>query len=510
MRNPAISSALCLGAALLSAHAGAQTVLYPNTAPRAQFTVIAGSNVGAPSGRFWGGSATDGTSLFVSGGRLSDAAGNAGSVYYNGLYGYNPTANAWTTLSPEGDPNAPGIGFRQAMAFDPTGNRLVVYGGVSAAPTATTTTYSTCHAFDLTSNTWSQIPNPTPGTTGPLALFDAKMAFDPASGSLVLFGGQATNVNTSRVGDTWLLSGTTWTQVTGLTPGVDTPTARALHAMCTRTGPYGDVILVGGQSTANVNNTETWRWNGTAGSWSPIAPANASVPATWASGQEMVYDSIRDVLVIIGGPGTNVAPSNTTAAGGWVSEYDNVTNTWRAFGAASQATADPVIGTLQRFPAAFVNGAVHFWYGQNPSSVGDSTLSSVKSYQANPLASALPYGSGCNGLALAAGSAPWGGRDWTLTGSGFGATALGALVISLAQASGQLPPPGQTGCDLLVDPNLPLLTVLLLPSAGSASYTVSLPIAAVYGGLPLDSQMFSLDSGLLFSSNGIAGLLGAN
>ncbi|MCA8952863.1 MAG: hypothetical protein KDE27_25360 [Planctomycetes bacterium] len=495
---------------LLALPAIAQTTVHPLVAPRANYTVVAGSDTGAPSARMWGGSATDGTRLFVFGGRTSPA-GAAGSVYFNGLYAFDTVTGSWTTLSPEGDPNAPANGFRQAMAYDPSGNRLVIVGGASAA--GVFPAFGTTHVFDLATNTWSTIANPTPGTTGPQEHLDGKLAFDAASGSLVLFGGTIAAGATGRMGETWLLSGTTWTPVTGLTAGVDRPSDRALHAMAARSAPYGDVVLVGGRDTADAIQNDTWRWDGVTGTWSQITPINATVPVSWASGNEVVYDALREVLVINNGPGTGIAPSNTTSGStGWVSEYDCVVNEWRAFGVntTTQGSSDPIVGNVQRFFSAFVAGKVLLWAGQNTNTIGDADLTKVKEYQADPLASATPYGSGCNGLALAAGSNPWGGRTWSLTGSGFGPTAVGALGISLAQTALPLPSPGLSGCDLLIDTNLLLTAVLLLPSAGSASYSLALPLDASFGGLPLDGQMFALDSIGVTSSNGIAGVLGAN
>ncbi|MCA8965391.1 MAG: hypothetical protein KDC48_10915 [Planctomycetes bacterium] len=486
--------------------AAAQTVVNPLVAPRANYSVVAGSDTGAPSARMWGGSATDGTTLFVFGGRTSPN-GAAGSVYYNGLYAYDSVANSWATLSAEADPTAPLASFREAMAYDPIGNRVVVYGGRTSA---TGTILSDCHVFDLGTNTWSQIANPTPGTTGPLELDGAHMAYDAATASLVLFGG---STSTGKSDETWLLIGTTWAKINGLTPGVDSPVALNIHGMASRSSPYNDVVLVGGQDASSVNHTDTWRWDGVTGTWSQIVPINSTVPVTWLSGNEVVYDAVRQVLVINNGPGTNVAPSNTTSGStGWVSEYDCVTNEWRAFGVSttSQTASDPVIGNLQRFFSAFVGGKVLIWGGQNTNTIGDADLTKIKEYQAGTLATAATYGTGCGGLGLTAGSDPWGGRDWTVTGTGFGAAGFGATILSLGQASLPLPSPGMPGCDLLLDANLILGTVFSLPTAGSVTFTLSVPFAPAFGGLPLNAQMFSFDAGVLTASNGVAAVLGAN
>ncbi|MCR9244001.1 MAG: hypothetical protein NXI31_03145 [bacterium] len=498
----------------LSASALAQTTVYSNAAPRATATVIAGSNAGAPSLRYWGGSASDGTRMFVFGGRSVSSAGTAGSVYYNGLDTYDPGTNTWTNLSLDGAAAAPSNRFRMGMAFDPNNNRIVVFGGRASA---TGTVFSDCHAFDLGSNTWSSIANPTPGTTGPTARFDTKMAFDASSGTIVLFGGQGPSGSTNRFGDTWVLTGTTWAAAT---PAVS-PSARAIHAMTARSAPYGDVVVISGRDAANARLDDTWRWDSTAGNWVQINPIGSTVPVTFGGGNEAVYDAARQVVTILLGPGTGTAPSNTTGAGGWTSEYDCVTNEWRAFGnnLTSQTSDDPLLGRQQRFYAAYVAGKTYFWCGQNAPSVGDANLPFVKEYQASPLSVAPVLGAGCTGsggaMTLVANDAPWTGRTWTLTGTGFAATGLGAILIGLGTQStplNTLHPAGGAGCNVLVTTDA---TALLFPAAGQASYSLTLPYDPAFAGLPLNGQMIGVELDvssnitLITSTNGIGGVVGA-
>ncbi|MCR9244000.1 MAG: hypothetical protein NXI31_03140 [bacterium] len=499
---------------VIAASAIAQTTVYPNTAPRATAAVIAGSDAGAPSLRYWSGCATDDTRLFVFGGRGVTSAGNATSTYYNGLDAYDPGTNTWTNLSAEGAPTAPSNRFRVAMTFDPTANRIVIFGGRASATGAV---FSDGYAFDLGSNTWSSIPNPTPGTTGPSARFDSKMAFDGSTGLLMLFGGQGSGGTTNRFGDTWLLAGNSWIPTTP----ASNPSARAIHAMAARSAPYFDVVMFGGRDTANARLDDTWRWDGGAMNWVPVTPANATVPVTFAGGNEAVYDSVRQVVSIIGGTGTGNTPSNTTGAGSWTSEYDCVTNVWRAFGNSltSQSADDPLLGRQQRFPVAFVGGKTYFWGGQNPATLGDSNLAFVKEYQAAPLATSTPFGSGCNGsagaMALMADNDPWSGRSWSLTGSGFPASSVGAMAIGLLTQSiaiSSLHPAGGAGCNVLVSQDASLL---VLPSGGQASASLTIPYTPAFAGLDLHTQMYGIELGgsgqitLITSTNAVTGSIGA-
>src|SRR5690606_16035418 len=156
-------------------------------------------------------------------------------------------------LSADGAVTGPSDRFRSAMAFDPTLNRIVVFGGLA---TPTGPYFSDAHAFDLTTNTWSAIPNPTPGTTGPSERFDVEMAGDAATGTIVRFGGQGPGGNTDRYNDTWLLSGTTWVPLMPAT----SPSARSIFAMTARSAPYNDIVMFGGQDTGSARLDDTWRW----------------------------------------------------------------------------------------------------------------------------------------------------------------------------------------------------------------------------------------------------------
>jgi hypothetical protein len=498
----------------LAVSAAAQTTVHSNLAPRATATVIAGSDVGAPSLRYWGGWASDGTSMFNFGGRGVDTLGNALSTYMNDLAAYNPASNTWTTLSAQSAVGSPSDRFRAAFAHDPVGNRLVLFGGASGPGIS----LSDCWEFDLNTNTWNQIPNPTPGTTGPTGRFDGTMQYDAATSSLILFGGQQSNTTTSRTGDTWLLSGSTWVQ---LAPA-NSPSARGLHAMTSRGAPYNDIILVAGRDAANVRQADTWRWDGAAQDWQAVTPINNTLPVTWVSGNAAVYDAVRQVVTIISGPGHNFAPSNTTSAGGWTSEFDCVTNEWRAFGnnTATQSADDPIFGNLQRFCVAYVNGKTYFWAGQNPATPGDANLAFVKEYQAAPLATATAYGTGCTGpgglLTMAADNTPWTGRTFAATCTNVGTGSLAMTVWGTTQASTPLIvllPQAGAGCLLLNDAFQ--LEGPSLVAGGSVTAQLPIPYDPALAGFTLNCQIAELEFDLgfnwtgLYTSNGVEFTIGA-
>ncbi len=497
----------------IASSALAQTTVYSNSTPRADATVIAGSNIGAPGLVYWGGWATDGARMFNLGGRGVNAAGDAQSTYFNRLDAYNPTTNTWTNLSAQGAAGAPSNRFRMAMAYDPTANRLVVFGG-SPSPGVP---LADCFAFDLTLNTWSAIPNPTPGTTGPTARWDATMQFDAVLGGLLLFGGQTVNTPATRSNETWLLAGTTWVQLTPTT----SPSARALHSMTARSAPYNDILVIAGQD-AGGNLNDTWRWDAAALTWVQVTPINNTVPVTWSSGEGAVYDSVRKVVTILGGTGTGIAPSNSTAGNGWVSEYDCVKNEWRAFGnnTVTQNTSHPVWGQVQRKCMAFLNGKTYFWGGQNPPTIGDSTLAFVKEYQANPVATATSYGTGCSGpgglLSCVANDRPWTGRTWSATCSGLGTSTYAVPAWGFSTTSLPLStvfPAAPVGCWMLNSADV--IGDVVVPIGGQITTSLPLPYVASLAGAQINLQIAEAELDVffnvvgLYTSNGVSLLVGA-
>ncbi len=89
--------------------------------------------------------------------------------------------------------------------------------------------------------------------TSPTARFGATMAYDPATGDMVLFGGY----NAGYLADTWTWNGTTWTKLSPAT----SPTARYGAAMAYDPAT-GNMVLFGGAGKSGYL-ADTWTWNGT-------------------------------------------------------------------------------------------------------------------------------------------------------------------------------------------------------------------------------------------------------
>jgi hypothetical protein len=135
------------------------------------------------------------------------------------------------------------------------------------------------------------------------------MAFDPAGGGVLLFGG---DTGTNRSNETWRWDGTVWTQLSS----ASTPSPRTEAAMAA--DPVRNVVvLCGGFDNGALH--DTWEWNGT--QW---LDCNAS----WGSGSSprATYDYVRGVIALAWtdrGPNynTNIFSewngSTWTASGSW-------------------------------------------------------------------------------------------------------------------------------------------------------------------------------------------------
>jgi hypothetical protein len=125
----------------------------------------------------------------------------------------------------------------------------------------------------------------------PPARYAAAIAYDAATGTAVLFGG-TTNIAHVELGDTWTWDGTTWTQQHPAT----SPPAREYAAMA-YDAATGTVVLFGGGNSRR-SFAGTWTWDGT--TWTRQHPAT-SPPA--GDGASMAYDAATGTVVLFGGCG---------------------------------------------------------------------------------------------------------------------------------------------------------------------------------------------------------------
>lgn len=224
-----------------------------------------------------------------------DAATHATVIFGGGNGGITPGVRyddtwiwgrkGWLQQSPAVAPSA-----RQGsgMAYDPTTGTVVLFGGGDANGEALSDTWN----WDGV--TWTQ---QFPPVSPPAREWDTQgMAYDAATRTVVLFGGM--DHEGGVWGDTWVWDGRTkrWTQQF---PASSPPARRGTHAY-DRAGQ--DVVLFGGDNGAgdccNVYFCGMTRglWDGT--TWTQQFPASAPSART---DHAMAYDAIIGKVVLFGG-----------------------------------------------------------------------------------------------------------------------------------------------------------------------------------------------------------------
>ena len=201
--------------------------------------------------------------------------------YRSDTWTWGPMPGAPTIWDQQSPPTSPAARWGAVMAYDPATGNMVLFGGADTSGTHFSDTWT----WDGT--TWThQSP-----ATSPNARDAAVMAYDPATGNMVLFGGFGSGYHADTL--TW--DGTTWTQQTPPT----SPPARDGATMAYDPGT-GNMVLFGGDGGSGYLS-DTWTWDGT--TWTHQSPAT-SPPARW--GAVMAYDPATGNMVLFGGLGSGL------------------------------------------------------------------------------------------------------------------------------------------------------------------------------------------------------------
>ena len=183
----------------------------------------------------------------------------------------------WTKQAPA---SSPPVRYGEAMAYDAATGTVVLFGGDDRfeSPLGDTWTWD--------GSAWTkQAP-----TSSPPARVFAAMAYDAATGTVVLFGGHGIN---GQFDDTWTWNGSTWAQQHPATH----PAPRFGGTMAYDAAPR-TIVLFGG-ANRHGDFGDTWTWDGF--TWTQQAPA-ASPPARY--GQTLAYDASTGTVVLFGGLGS--------------------------------------------------------------------------------------------------------------------------------------------------------------------------------------------------------------
>jgi len=222
--------------------------------------------------------------------------GSAG--YYADLWSFDLATDTWTDLKPSG--TGPSARALQAMAYDPTSSKLIVFGGYDGK-----TYYDDTWAYDLTANSWTAVRS---GGVAPAARQGHSLVYDPVSKKMILFGGFNGRV---EYNDTWAYDPAlgTWKN---LAPQGSLPDARDSQTMAY--DPDDKVVLLFGGWSSTVQYGDTWAYDPAQNTWTVIQAAGRG-PTARALAQ-MVYDPATKRMVLFGG-GT----SSTTLSDVWLFDY---------------------------------------------------------------------------------------------------------------------------------------------------------------------------------------------
>lgn len=168
------------------------------------------------------------------------------------------------------------------------GKRLILFGGSSDAPSADT--------FAWNGGTWGKLmPSKSPG-----ARFQAVASYDITRDEMVLYGGYAT----TPLGDTWIWKNNDWTQ-----SDMGGPPSRAGATMAYDAAAKMTVLFGGSAAEQPLPSgvNDTWTWDGK--TWLTLSKLAGSPPPRY--GAAMAYDSARKRVVLFGGMDKGVALNDT-------------------------------------------------------------------------------------------------------------------------------------------------------------------------------------------------------
>ncbi len=197
------------------------------------------------------------------------------------------------------------------------------------------------------------------------------MAYDSVHHQVVLFGGEGPTTNVygplPNLNDTWTWDGTTWTQQFPQ----NSPSARSSYSMAFDSD-LGVVVLFGGFNGGLQNGgflNDTWTWNGTNWTEQPQQPVFAA-PAP-RSGASMAYDSVHHQMVMFGGAGQSLDPSQGSVFLGdtWLWNGSSWSDVYPRNPPSARAGATMVFDTLHGvtvlFGGSFYLNDTWVWDGSN-------------------------------------------------------------------------------------------------------------------------------------------------
>ena len=200
--------------------------------------------------------------------------------------------SSWLNLTPSPYPATyPDARSAAMMTYDPDTESSLMFGGVGDTLAVNNDTWS------VTAGNWTPVVSTAQcaSVTCPTGRFLAGFAYDQPDHEAVLFGGLT--IGTSgyvQYGDTWVLSGGTWTNITA--SAGPAPWPRFGVAM-TYASSEGYVVLFGGVSLNDTYYSDTWTF--LHGKWTNITKTEIQTPDARADAS--IADSPTGYTLMFGG-----------------------------------------------------------------------------------------------------------------------------------------------------------------------------------------------------------------
>lgn len=192
------------------------------------------------------------------------------------------------------------------LAYDSATGQLLLFGEAQTFDQTTQSNLDVAETWSWADGQWRELSP----TTEPPLLADASMAYDPATRSVILFGGQPVRPTDgggfgAPVDGTWSWNGSEWVQ---LTPPAH-PSARTGSSLAYDPS-LGGLVLFGGSTVdpgrGNVRPlNDMWLWKG--GDWLPVKAPVMPSPRFFS---QMTFDTASHELVLFGGALDNTADTN--------------------------------------------------------------------------------------------------------------------------------------------------------------------------------------------------------
>lgn len=207
------------------------------------------------------------------------------------------TGSSWLRVTGD-SADTPDSRYGSAIAYDSARGVTVMFGGrLNDGDSCDGGVDDDCAVgWEFDGVTWTRI-----AAAGPEGRRVHRMAYHPASGGVMFFGGHnfsgdCAGSGQDECGDTWIWTGSSWDQrCDGDDACTNAPSARSYYAMTYDPGS-GHVWLFGGSGNGTLAAQNMWRWDGT--DWS--TPFSSTPARNFGNDSRLTPIGHSGVLLLVG------------------------------------------------------------------------------------------------------------------------------------------------------------------------------------------------------------------